>query len=138
MASVDFVVDEFIFNEAALRDVIEEGSKMLIEDVKKNAQTMLKANNGYMNSGKYTGDPALLTRNMGLKINVAKGEGKITFKGTQKTGWAKKPKPKRNNEIAFINEYGAPGRSMNARPFMLKSCVELRSDEIKALEKLIQ
>lgn len=136
MASVDFVVDEFIFNEAALKDVIEEGSKMLIEDVKKNAQTMLKANNGYMNSGKYTGDPALLARNMGLKINVAKGEGKITFKGTQITGWSKKPK--RNNEIAFINEYGAPAREMAARPFMLKSCMELRSDQIKALEKLIQ
>jgi len=138
MATVDFTVDEFVFNESAMEKILQEGSKMLMEDTKKNAALLLTPNRGYMNSGKYTGHPPLITQNMKIKINVAKGEGKITFEGTQRTGWAKKPKPKRNNEIAFINEYGAPGRSMPARQFMLKSCVELRSDEISAIDDIIQ
>ena len=135
MATVDFVVDEFIFDESALEQVLTEGTRMLMEDTKKNAAQMLSENNGYMNSGKHTGKPPRLTSSMKMKINLQKGEGRLTFTGTQNEGWGK---PVRNNEVAFVNEYGAPGRGMKARPFMLKSCVELKSDEIKAIEKLIQ
>ena len=134
MATLDFDVDEFIFNESAMADVLREGTKMLMNDVKKNAKVMLSENKGYMNSGKYMN--SRLISDMRMRIYKTKGYGKITFEGTQHPGWGKNPV--RNNEVAFVNEYGAPGRSMNARPFMLKSCVELRSDEIEALEKLIK
>lgn len=140
MAEVDFTVDEFIFNEDALKEVLEEGTRMLLNDTKKNAELLLTPNRGYMNSGEYAsgkkgGNRLELTSNMKMKINVAKSEGRITFQGTQNKGWGK---PVRNNEVAFINEYGAPGRSMGARQFMLKSCVELRSDEIEALKDIIK
>lgn len=137
MAISNYSLDGFEFNEAALEGILKEGTEKLLEDTRRNAQSMLKENRGYMNSGQYAvGDIA--NSAVIKKIDTKKKEGVITFEGTISFGhWGK---PVRAAEVAFINEYGAPGRRFPARPFMLKSCVELDIDGFidKYLDDLVE
>ena len=137
MARSRYSLDEFEFNEDVIDKILKEGTEKLLEGAKNNSRQMFSENRGRMTSGRYAqGDVSSAAYIK--EINTVKKEGVITFKGTISHGhWGK---PVRAAEVAFINEYGAPGRRFPARPFMLKSCVELDIDGFidKYLDDLVE
>lgn len=116
---IDSLADLAKIPDSVIEDILNAEADVIVAEQKKTAQAM-----GVYDTGVTAGSiKKTAVKKSGLDRSIS-----VYPQGTNKRG-------DRNAEVAFINEYGAPGRKIAARPFIRTANEQAEEKMVEAGEK---